>query len=269
VGAFVAEDHRFDIRDERCEDPTMTDRFLVSTEWLAERADRADVRVLDVSGFHDDRGNNLAHDEYLSEHVPGAVWFDVASTRGELSDPESTLSWTWPPLSQIEAAMGRVGVDNDTTVVLVARSFDRPLGLGTMWCTRAWWTLHHSGVRCVILEGGLERWCAEGRPTESGTVVVAPTTFTGDDRRHEAIADRHDVEAALADAAACVIDALPEASFTGERVNDARPGHITGASNVPFSNFIIEPTAAFIPNDEAREIFDRAGMLDRERVVLY
>jgi len=49
----------------------------------------------------------------------------------------------------------------------------------------------------------------------------------------------------------------------------ARAGHITGAQNVPFQRFIAEPTAGFVPVDEARAIFDRAGVLDRERVVLY
>lgn len=247
----------------------MSDRFLVTTQWLAEHLDDDRVRILDVSGFLDDAGVNRAHDEYLAEHIPGAVWFDVTSTHGELSDPTSSLSWTWPPMEQIEAAMSRVGVARDTTVVIVGRTFDRPLGLGTMWCTRAWWTLHHSGVRCVILEGGLERWRAEGRPTESGPVWVAPTEFSGEDRREEAIADRQDVESALADGTSCVIDALPEASFTGERVNYARPGHITGAQNVPHPHFITEPTAAFVSVDEARELFDRVGVLDRERVVLY
>ena len=247
----------------------MADQYLVTTDWLAAHLDDDHVRILDVSGFLDDAGVNQARDEYLAEHIPGAVWFDVASAHGELSDPTSSLSWTWPPLEQIDAAMGRAGVDRDTTVVIVGRSFDRPLGLGTMWCTRAWWTLHHSGVRCAILEGGLERWRAEGRPTESGAVSVAPTTFAGEDRRDLAIADRHDVESALADTASCVIDALPELSFTGARVNYARPGHITGAENVPYSRFITEPTAAFVSVDEARELFDRAGVLDRERVVLY
>lgn len=247
----------------------MSDHFLVSTDWLAEHIGDGDVRVLDVSGFLDGDRVNRAHDDYLAEHLPGAVWFDVASASGELSDPDSTLSWTWPPLAQIEAAMGSVGVDDGTTVVLVARTFDRPYGVGTMWCTRAWWTLHHSGVACAILEGGVERWCSEGRPTESGPVSVASTTFRGDDRRSEAIADRRRVESALDDGASCVIDALPEASFTGERSNYARPGHITGAQNVPFQRFIAEPTAGFVPVDEARAIFDRAGVLDRERVVLY
>ena len=213
----------------------MSDHFLVSTDWLAEHIDDGDVRVLDVSGFLDGDRVNRAHDDYLAEHLPGAVWFDVASASGELSDPDSTLSWTWPPLAQIEAAMGRVGVDDGTTVVLVARTLERPYGVGTMWCTRAWWTLHHSGVACAILEGGIERWCSEGRPTESGPVSVASTTFRGEDRRSEAIADRRRVESALDDGASCVIDALPEGTCCLENLSgtdvtasfDANPNSAT------------------------------------------
>lgn len=248
---------------------TMADSYLVTTDWLAEHLDDDDVRILDVSGYLDDEGVNAAHGDHLAEHVPGAVWFDVVSTKGELSDPNSELWWTWPSMDQIEAAMGQVGVGDDTTVVIVGRTFKQPLGLGTMWCTRAWWTLHHSGVRCVILEGGHERWKAEDRPLDSGAVEVVPTTFHGDDRRTDAIADLHDVRAALDDGASCVIDALPEASYTGERTNYARPGHITGAGNIPYSNFIEEPTAAFVPVERAREIFEQAGLFDVERAVLY
>jgi thiosulfate/3-mercaptopyruvate sulfurtransferase len=245
------------------------DRWLVTTDWLAEHLDDPMVRVLDVTGYLDAERNNQAHGAYLDAHIPGAVWFDVASGDGELSAPDSPLSWTWPPLAQIEAAMGRVGVDNDTRVVITARTLTEPYGLGTMWCTRAWWTLHHSGVDCAVLEGGLERWTAEGRTTESGDITPLPRDFNGADRRAGAIADRDDVLAALEKGTSCVVDALPPESFDGTRVNYARPGHITGAQNLPYRTFIVEPTAVFVPVDEARRIATEAGLFDVERAVLY
>ena len=247
----------------------MDDTFLVSTDWLADHLGDPDVRVLDVSGFHVEPGVNGAYDDYLAEHIPGAVWFDVCSSHGVLSDPDAELWWTWPAIERIEAAMSSAGVGDDTTVVITARTYDRPLGLGTMWCTRAWWTLHHSGVRCAILEGGLERWRREGRSVESGPVEVPAADFHVEDRRAEAIAHRDDVERALADGASCVIDALPTESYTGQRSNYARPGHIAGAGSLPYGTFIAEPTAAFIPLDEATEAFRTAGVFDVERAVLY
>ena len=249
--------------------PGAVPEHLVTTGWLADHLDDPRVRVLDVTGHLDGERHNLARDDYLAAHIPGAVWFDVASAHGELSDPESPLAWTWPPLARIEAALGRVGVDDETIVVITARTSTDPYGHGTMWCTRAWWTLHHSGVRCAILEGGFERWTAEGRAVESGDVQVGAGTFRGVDRRAEAIADRDDVRAALAAAGSCVIDALPPESYTGERVTYSRPGHITGAQNLPFRSFIAAPTADFVTLEEARATFRAAGVFDRERAVLY
>ena len=83
------------------------------------------------------------------------------------------------------------------------------------------------------------------------------------------MADRYDVQEALTDGGACVVDALPPQSYRGERTNYARPGHIAGARNLPYSTFIEEPTAAFVTVGQARDAFERAAMLDRERVVLY
>ena len=94
-------------------------------------------------------------------------------------------------------------------------------------------------------------------------------SFVGVDRRADAIADQADVLEALATDDACVIDALPPDSFSGERVNYSRPGHITGARNLPFRTFIVEPTAVFVPVEEARRLAERAGLFDVERAVLY
>ena len=247
----------------------MTPRFLVTPEWLADHLVDPQVRIIDVTGFLDADRQNQAHDRYVSGHIPGAIWFDVASGKGVLSDPTSALNWTWPTIGQIEAAMRAIGVDDDTTLVITAGTSDEPYGHGTMWCTRAWWTLHHSGVDCVILEGGVERWASQGRPLESGAVSVPVGSFVGVDRRADAIADQADVLEALATDDACVIDALPPDSFSGERVDYSRPGHITGARNLPFRTFIVEPTAVFVPVEEARRLAERAGLFDVERAVLY
>lgn len=70
----------------------------------------------------------------------------------------------WPSPDQFVDTMGGFGVGPDTRVVLVARTPREGIDSGTMWCTGAWWTLHHPGVDCAILHGGLERWEAEERP---------------------------------------------------------------------------------------------------------
>ena len=100
----------------------MTPRFLVTPEWLADHLVDPQVRIIDVTGFLDADRQNQAHHPYVSGHIPGAIWFDVASGKGVLSDPTSALNWTWPTIGQIEAAMRAIGVE------MVAAASDRLLG---------------------------------------------------------------------------------------------------------------------------------------------
>jgi thiosulfate/3-mercaptopyruvate sulfurtransferase len=147
-------------------------RYLVETDWLNERLDDRGVRVLDVTGMLTSELKNIARERVYDEgHIPGAVFFDVASAKGALSDPDAKLPWTWPPKAQVETAMAAHGVGNDTKVVLYAASPRLGVDFGPMWCTRAWWVMHHFGVDCAILNGGYEKWLAEGRPISTEPVT--------------------------------------------------------------------------------------------------
>ena len=112
--------------------------YLVETDWLADHLDDPRVRVLDVTAMLTRDLHNRAREAWFDQgHIPGSVFFDVASGQGALSDPEASLPWMWPSARQFEAVMGEVGVANDTRVVLVARTPREGLDSGTMWCTRA------------------------------------------------------------------------------------------------------------------------------------
>jgi 3-mercaptopyruvate sulfurtransferase SseA len=80
-------------------------------------------------------------------HVAGAAFLDVASARSVLSDPHAPLRWTWPSQEHFEVVMGRAGVGNDSHVVRYASTAGQRIYNNTMWCTRAWWIMHHFGVR--------------------------------------------------------------------------------------------------------------------------
>ncbi len=225
--------------------------YLVSTDWLAEHLDDPAVRVLDVTAKLTSKLENKAREECFDQgHIPGSAFFDVSSGRGVLSAEEEKLPWMWPGPDQFASAMADAGVGPDTHVVLVARTPRPGIDGGTMWCTRAWWTMHHYGVRCSILRGGLELWEAEGRPlsTEPPVVpTVAPISPAAGWER--ARATTQDVAAGL-DGSACVIDALPTSSFDGTGTKyGPRGGHIAGASNVPGASLIEAETALFLEAD--------------------
>ena len=244
--------------------------YLVTTGWLAGHLD--DVVVLDVTGMLTSKLENRAKTECFDVgHIPGSHFFDVPSGKGVLSDPDAGLPWMWPSADQFIATMAAFGIDNDTRVVLVARTPRPAIDSGTMWCTRAWWTLHSMGIDCAILLGGLERWEQEGRPlvttesavrTPAAPVVPAPHW----ERRR---ATKADVVAA-AESSTCIVDALTSDSFDGTGTSyGPRGGHITGAINVPFRSLITEETADFVAPDVMHGILSGAGLLDRSPIITY
>ncbi|MCP3939684.1 MAG: sulfurtransferase [Actinomycetia bacterium] len=252
--------------------------YLVTTEWLAGHLDDPDVRVLDVTAKLTGNLENRAFvDCYASSHIPGSLFFDVAAGKGVLSDPSADLPWMWPGEDHLVAALAGVGVGPDTRVVIVARTPRDGIDSGTMWCTRAWWTLHNYGVNCAILHGGIEAWEAEARPvTDEVSVVPEVGPFVPATGWESARATKDDVLAAVqgiegaAVAPTCLVDALPARDFDGTgTAYGPRSGHITGAINVPFRSLINGETAGFVDADTMHARLTGAGLLDDRDVITY
>jgi len=227
--------------------------WLVSTEWLAERLGRPDVTVVDGS-FYLPTLKRDAKAEYLAGHIPGAVFFDIDA----IADHSTELPHMLPGATMFSEEVGRLGIGKDDTIVV----YD---GAGLGGAPRVWWTLRIFGARRVfILDGGLPKWKAEGRPIESGPVSRAPRKFDAElDTR--AVAMTSDVQRALADGSAQVVDARPAERFRGEAPEPrpgVRGGHMPGALNVPVTGLIENGRLA--PPDKIRERFLAAGVdLDR------
>ena len=247
--------------------------YLVSVEWLADNLYDPGVRVVDVtSRLTSDLVNQAKEKCFDLGHIPGSVHLDVGSAHGALSDPDQELAWMWPSDSQIEAVLGELGITNGTRVILVARTPREGLDSGTMWCTRAWWTLHHSGVNCAILQGGIEAWEAAGHEISTDQPSITPTRFTVP-ANAPALAARVNAEqvlAALGDEATCVVDALPEGRYQGtEPGYGPRRGHITGAVSLPYRRMITAETAGFAEPAVLAGILDELGLLAQPRVITY
>lgn len=247
-----------------------THEILVSTQWLADHLDDPSLRIFDCTGCIGKGYQNLGREKhYDRHHIPGAAYLDIANGRGELTDPEAALTFTWPKPGQFAAAMGRLGVDNDCRVILYAGPNPDAPGSGLTWATRAWWLMHHYGVDCAILDGGWKKWQAEGRPVTDEPTVFPPADFRIAPDWRRGLALKEDVLDAVSGASACVLDSLSAESFRGEGDPNygtfgARKGHITGARNVDFESVTDPATGCFLPVEQLRERFDRAGVgLDR------
>ena len=247
--------------------------YLVTTGWLAEHLDDPSVVVLDVTGKLTSRlDNEPGREAWAERHIPGSRFFDVASAKGVLSDPEARLPWTWPSPEHFTETLSAHGIGAGSRAVIVARTPRPGIDSGTMWCTRAWWTMHHFGIDCAILLGGMERWEAEGWPmtSEVEPAVSPPAQLVELDAewsRGRALTS--DVVAALGREAggSCVIDALSIESYEGREATYGRPGHIAGAINVPFRGLIEQETCVFVDADTMASIL--SDSLASESVITY
>ena len=208
---------------------TPASRWLKSTDWLAGKL--GDDTIVPVDGsYYLSTQNRDARAEYLAAHIPGAAFFDINA----ICDTSIDLPHMLPGPAQFGKAVGALGIsDNDTIVV-----YD---GSGLYSAPRIWWSFRIFGAKNVfILDGGLPQWKTEGRPLESGESKRKPRIFTADmDTR--AVAMLSDVQMALADGSAQVVDARSADRFHGkvpEPRAGLRSGHMPGALNLPFTEIV-------------------------------
>lgn len=234
---------------------TATDDPLVSTEWLAAKLGDPTVKVLDAS-FKMPGVMPRPTDDYLAAHIPGAVYFDVE----EVCDHADPLPHMFPDAAQFARDVAALGVSSDDTVVVYDAG-------GWVAAPRAWWmflSFGHHNVR--ILEGGLKKWKAEGRPTESGKQSPPPGNFTATlDPAY--VRSKQQMVENLEKATEQVIDARAADRFEG-RVPEPRPGlragHIPGSRNLPYNELFDANTGLMKSRDDLRAAFVRAGVdLDR------
>jgi thiosulfate/3-mercaptopyruvate sulfurtransferase len=178
------------------------------------------------------------------------VFFDIES----ISDHSTDLPHMLPGTTQFGNDVGALGIGDGDTVVVYDNS---PL----FSAARVWWTFRLFGAKSVyILDGGLPKWKAEGRPLESGDTKRAPKTFTAD-MNVGAVALLDDVRLALTDDSVQVVDARSAERFTG-KAPEPRPGlrsgHMPGAFNVPFDRLI--ENGRLKPAEKIAAAFTSAGV---------
>ena len=200
---------------------------LVTMKWLADHLSDPDLRVFDCSRLLDmtigrEKSGRPAYDH---EHILGAAFLDL---HDDLSDPESEVSYTPLPAGALAAAFGRLGIGDESRVVLYDNS-------GSMWAAWAWWLLRSVGFdRAALLTGGVAEWREAGHPVTDQTTEYPPATLTPAPRPG-ALADKDEVLAGTGDPTVRIIDVLPSESYEGLFAMYDRPGHIASAINEPMA----------------------------------
>ena len=239
--------------------------YRVDTAWLAAHLGDPGVCVIDCTTHlipkqphgYDVRAG-LA--EFVAGHVPGARFVDL---QAELSDTTSALRFMTPTPEAFAAAMGRLGITPATRVVFYSTA-------NAWWATRGWWLLRHFGhENAAVLDGGLQKWQAEGRAVATGAAgAVTPTAYPVPVTRGLMVG-KDEVLRAVGDGAVCTLNALrPEQHAGVGGVHYGRPGRIKGSVNVPAMHLLDPATNALLPAGTLREMFGAVGALDRP-VLIY
>ena len=230
---------------------------LVSTDWLANEMGASDLRIVDASKHLPDAGRD-ASAEYLAGHIPGAVFLNLDDLVDQAAPVENTL----PSAEKFASRMQSLGLGDGSRIVLYDDSAIRT-------AARAWFMLRMFGATNVaILDGGIAKWRAEGRPLETGQRTLRHRHYTP--WRDEAqVRDKVQMLANIASEAEQVIDARGAGRFTGE-VPETRPGlasgHIPGSLNVPYTG-LYQPDGTFKDRASLRRVFLEGG-IDLSRPVV-
>jgi len=242
---------------------------LISTDALAREIGRADIRIYDCTTYLEPTppGDDdpyivvSGRNSFEAGHILGADFLDL---QGEFSDQATRLRFMMPTVAQLEAAFGRHGLGNGARVVLYS--------IGTMmWATRFWWMLKSLGFdSAAVLDGGFDKWRAEGLPTEHGPARgYPPATFVAKPRPGWFVG-KQAVLAATSHPDAVIVNALGPQFHQGlEPSRYGRPGRVPGSVNVPAASLIDPEKKTFTSLTEAEGKFAAAGVTRDKHVITY
>ena len=230
---------------------------LVDSAWLATRLRQPDVRLLEIG----------QRESYELGHLPQALFVDWVS---DITNPAQAERYNALSREQMEQLLGRLGVSNQTTVVL----YDK---LGNRLATRMFWNLRHYGhQRIKILDGGANAWLMAGHAVVVDVPVVSRTSYRIRRIESDLSADLNFIRQQLSSPQLTLIDGRPIEQFTGEEPGKvyhtgrehARRGHIPQAVNIPWQENLTS-AGTFKSVRELRKLYSDAGLTEASTIVTY
>ncbi len=227
---------------------------LVTTDWVAQHATDAGVRVVEVDV------DTTAFDQ---GHVPGSAGWNWTT---ELWD---TVVRDIVPAKKLEELLGTTGIGNKTTIVLYGDN-------NNWFAAWAFWQLKvygHDDVR--IMDGGRKKWLAEGRDlsTDKSSFTAASYKAGAPDLSLRAFLP--EVQQALAGRKTALVDVRSPAEFTGEILSPPglpetcqRGGHIPGAKSIPWGKNCNDD-GTFKSADDLKALYAASGITGDQPVIAY
>jgi len=224
---------------------------LLSTEWLVAHQGEPGIVVVDASWYLA-AARRDPHAEYEAGHIPGAIFWDLDA----LSDPGTGLPHMLPDPAELARQIGQVGIgDRDRVVVYDGSGVN-------LSAPRVWWMFRVMGHdEVAVLDGGLGRWRAEGRPLVSGVTERPPARFTAR-FRPPLVRSLAATWSGLAAGTTQLLDARSRGRFEGSEPEPRpglRGGHAPGARNLPYDE-LVDPEGRVLPPVQLRRRYLDAGI---------
>ncbi|NIJ07968.1 thiosulfate/3-mercaptopyruvate sulfurtransferase [Sphingomonas vulcanisoli] len=232
--------------------------LLVSTQWLADHLGDPDLVILDAT-YHALEPEKDAAADYAAAHIPGALHLDLA----QLKDGNDPVPGQAPGQAQMAARLAALGIGEGARIVIYDSAPHKT-------SARAWWLTQLYGLSDVaLLDGGLAKWRAEGRPIETG----APSDPGGGgvpiERHSDRVRTLAEMKTLVAEGGTQILDARSAARFTGAEPDPragVAAGHIPGSANLPYGR-LFEADGTWKRGDALASEFEAAG-IDLDRPVI-
>jgi thiosulfate/3-mercaptopyruvate sulfurtransferase len=241
----------------------VNENILVTTDWLADHLNDADLRIVDIRGHVLPASQPLPHyynhaDDYAKSHISGAVFVDWVH---EITDPADPRHAQIAPPERYAAVMQRIGVSSDTLVV----AYDDAAG---MFAARLWWSLNYYGhPNVAVLDGGWSKWIAEGHPTSAQIPAITPSNFVINSANADIFRSSTQVLTHI-DGEQQLIDVRTPEEFAGKASRAKRGGHIPGAVNLP-RTLLIHKDGTMLSPEALKRRFSSAGISENSSDVVF
>jgi len=229
---------------------------LVEAEWLKERLDDKNIRIVDVQDKHGD---------YDKDHIVGAVRVKRYIDLGDITDAPPSL---YPTKEQFEKLMSKLGINKDTMIV----AYDNRAGLFGIRLLLLAEYYGHDPKKLAVLNGGLTRWKALGFPATKDPVTVKPTKYAAEKARDDLRVRYSDIyrDVVMEDKPnVLLLDVRPAAEYTAKSIRSIRGGYIPKAINVTGTDANKKEDFTFKSVDEIRKMYEEKGITPDKTIYIY
>jgi len=227
---------------------------LIETSWLANNLKNPELRIVHVGFVSQDDQK-----KYEGKHIPGAVYLQVGELMGAIGNGS-----TPPDKSKFKELMEKLGISNNTHVILYGAPAGNPFVPGAFWLMK-----YFGHDRVSILNGQFAKWEKENRPVENKAVSVSKATYTPKDGDLSLYADAAYVLKNLKNKGVVIIDTRSADEYHGKKPRNKRKGHIPGAINLNFYATNRNPDGTYKSSEDLESLYTSKGVTKDKEIITY